>query len=248
MNKALSAANTSLYGVVHAVVVALGLSPGLGFVHTGHIRSFVYDIADLYKADLTIPIAFDIAARLPSDIASETRRAIRDSMKDGKFLETCVQDITSLLSDEDEVIEYGPDALEAPRRCHALGLQRPRRPRRNLVRRGRPVTIIVVTACPPGLRGHLTRWLLEISPGVFVGTITTRVRILMWQRVTDMAKTGRAIMVYSTNTEQGLAFEVHNHDWTPIDHEGLHLIRRPNPNTSLPITGWSNAARRRRQR
>lgn len=43
VNQALSAANTSLYGVVHAVIVALGCSPGLGFVHTGHIKSFVYD-------------------------------------------------------------------------------------------------------------------------------------------------------------------------------------------------------------
>ena len=49
VNQALSAANTSLYGVVHAVIVALGCSPGLGFVHTGHELSFVYDIADLYK-------------------------------------------------------------------------------------------------------------------------------------------------------------------------------------------------------
>jgi CRISPR-associated protein Cas1 len=63
VNQALSAANTSLFGVVHAVIVALGCAPGLRFVHTGHIRSFVYDIADLYKAGITLPIAFDIAAR-----------------------------------------------------------------------------------------------------------------------------------------------------------------------------------------
>lgn len=50
INQALSAAHSSLYGVVHAVIVALGCAPGLGFVHTGHYRSFVYDIADLYKA------------------------------------------------------------------------------------------------------------------------------------------------------------------------------------------------------
>ena len=56
-NKALSAAHVCLYGVAHAVIVALGCSPGLGFVHTGHERSFVYDIADLYKAELSIPVA-----------------------------------------------------------------------------------------------------------------------------------------------------------------------------------------------
>lgn len=69
------------------------------------------------------------------------------------------------------------------------------------------MTVIVVAACPVGLRGHLTRWLPEISSGVFVGKVTARVRTLMWQRVTDMLKTGRAIMVYGANNEQGLMFE-----------------------------------------
>jgi CRISPR-associated protein Cas1 len=62
VNMALSAAHACLYGVAHSVIVALGCSPGLGFVHTGHERSFVYDIADLYKAEITIPIAFQVAA------------------------------------------------------------------------------------------------------------------------------------------------------------------------------------------
>jgi CRISPR-associated protein Cas1 len=114
INQALSAANTSLYGVAHAVIVALGCAPGLGFVHTGHIRSFVYDIADLYKADITIPTAFDIAARDVADIGAETRRAIRDHMRGGAFLETCVRDIKALLRDEeeDDVTEYGPEAFD----------------------------------------------------------------------------------------------------------------------------------------
>lgn len=114
VNQALSAANTSLYGVVHAVIVALGCSPGLGFIHTGHIKSFVYDIADLYKAEITIPVAFDVAARQVGDIGQETRRAVRDQMKDGAFLETCVRDIKALLADEDTTVEYGPEAFEDP--------------------------------------------------------------------------------------------------------------------------------------
>lgn len=114
VNQALSAANTSLYGVVHAVIVALGCAPGLGFVHTGHILSFVFDIADLYKADIAIPIAFDIAAAEVADIGAETRRAVRDHMKGGAFLETCVRDIKSLLLEQDgEASEYGPDAFDA---------------------------------------------------------------------------------------------------------------------------------------
>lgn len=97
INQALSAANTALYGVVHAVVVSLGCAPGLGFVHTGHERSFVYDIADLYKAGITIPVAFDVIAGDPSDIPAETRRAIRDRMYGNSFLDRCVDDIRHLL-------------------------------------------------------------------------------------------------------------------------------------------------------
>lgn len=112
--------------------------------------------------------------------------------------------------------------------------------------------VIVVTACPVGLRGHLTRWLLEISPGVFVGTVSARVRQLLWARVVEMVKSGRALMVYRARNEQGLAFEVHEHDWVPTDHEGVTLMLRPTPGgdrervRSEKTQGWSTASRRRR--
>lgn len=112
INQALSAANASLYGVVHAVVVALGCAPGLGFIHTGHVLSFVFDVADLYKATITIPVAFDVAQRDSIDIAGDTRRAVRDVMKDGKFLERCVRDIHKLLTPDEEVREYGPEDID----------------------------------------------------------------------------------------------------------------------------------------
>lgn len=101
INQALSAANAALYGVVHSVIVALGCSPALGFVHTGHHRSFVYDMADLYKAELTIPAAFDIAAGSCVDIAGETRRQVRDTLHGGKLLQRCARDIQHLLLGED---------------------------------------------------------------------------------------------------------------------------------------------------
>ncbi|MET9328415.1 type I-E CRISPR-associated endonuclease Cas1e [Tsukamurella sp. NPDC003166] len=103
VNQALSAAHTCLYGVVHSVVVGLGCSPGLGIVHTGHDRSFVYDIADLYKADVTIPVAFDVAARIEeedldeTDVGGITRRAVRDALKSGTILARSVRDIHHLL-------------------------------------------------------------------------------------------------------------------------------------------------------
>lgn len=81
------------------------------------------------------------------------------------------------------------------------------------------MVVIVLTACPVGLRGYLTRWLLEISAGVFVGSVSTRVRELMWKRTTEMVRSGRAIMVFSARNEQRLEFLVHGHHWQPVDVE-----------------------------
>ncbi|SNR83702.1 CRISPR-associated protein, Cas1 family [Haloechinothrix alba] len=97
VNQALSAANSSLYGVVHSVIIALGCSPALGFIHTGHSRSFVYDIADLYKAEMTIPVAFDVAASESEDVAGDVRRQVRDALHGGRLLQRCSRDIRRLI-------------------------------------------------------------------------------------------------------------------------------------------------------
>ena len=112
INQALSAAHAALYGVIHAVVVSLGCSPGLGFVHTGHERSFVYDVADLYKADVTIPIAFDVVAEDMSDIAATTRRRVRDRIFELKVIERSVRDIHKLFEvDEEEDLQVNVVSL-----------------------------------------------------------------------------------------------------------------------------------------
>lgn len=107
VNQALSAANVALYGVVHSVVCALGLCPGLGFVHTGHDLSFVYDVADLYKAELTIPISFHIASEHSKgdDIGRIARQKVRDEFADGKLLGRIVRDLQYLLdiNEEDQI-------------------------------------------------------------------------------------------------------------------------------------------------
>lgn len=101
VNIALSMATTCLYGLVHSVVVALGCSPGLGFVHTGHERSFVFDVADLYKAELAIPVAFETAALQLADVEGHVRRTMRDRMHEARLLERCVRDVAWLLTDDD---------------------------------------------------------------------------------------------------------------------------------------------------
>ncbi len=100
VNQAVTAATSCLYGVVHAAVVALGLSPALGFVHTGHDRSFVYDIADLYKMDVAVPVAFETVASQPVDLPSAVRLAMRDEFSRRKLITQVVKDIKSVLSDD----------------------------------------------------------------------------------------------------------------------------------------------------
>ena len=98
INQALTAAHQALYGLSYSVIVALGASAGLGFIHTGHDLSFVYDFSDLYKADYSIPIAFEMVKEYgKDDIAVHTRHAMRDAFKDGKLIEKMVKDLKYLL-------------------------------------------------------------------------------------------------------------------------------------------------------
>lgn len=96
INRALSAAHACLYALCHAAVVGIGASPALGFVHTGGAMSFVLDIADLYKAEFSIPVAFDLAAAGRTE-ESDVRYAMRERFRDGRLLKRVVADIQDLL-------------------------------------------------------------------------------------------------------------------------------------------------------
>ncbi|MFN8079392.1 MAG: type I-E CRISPR-associated endoribonuclease Cas2e [Kineosporiaceae bacterium] len=114
------------------------------------------------------------------------------------------------------------------------------------------MVVVILTAAPVGLRGQLTRWLLEVAPGVFVGYLPARVRDLLWARITGELEAGKALMIYSRPGEQRLAFRASGHEWIPEDHEGIYLMRRPpTPGHTVPKQPpehWSIAARRRRFR
>lgn len=110
INRALSSANVCLYGLAQSVICALGASPALGFVHIGHERSFVYDIADLYKTETTIPASFEMASKLGDspELSGAVRRRVRDIMTEHHILERMVKDIKDLLltdMDPDEDIQ-----------------------------------------------------------------------------------------------------------------------------------------------
>lgn len=96
INRALSTANACLYGICHAGIVSAGYSPGLGFIHSGKQLSFVYDIADLYKADMTIPLAFEIVGKGPKHLEREVRKACRDRFHESKLLDHILVDIEKL--------------------------------------------------------------------------------------------------------------------------------------------------------
>ena len=110
VNRLLSAGHSCLYGICHAAIVGLGASPALGFVHTGGATSFVLNVADLYKADYTIPLAFDLAARgLISE--RDARTAFRDRVAEGNLMARVVRDVKDLLlGDSEEPVDQ--DALE----------------------------------------------------------------------------------------------------------------------------------------
>lgn len=120
VNQALSAGNVCLYGLATAVITALGCSAGLGFIHVGHEFSFAYDIADLYKAEITIPLAFRLAGENVPDLPNVVRRQVRDIFSKTRILERMVKDIKYLLDDSDnsetkialwdnreDIVEYG---------------------------------------------------------------------------------------------------------------------------------------------
>jgi len=97
VNRALSAANACLYGLVHAGILSGGYSPALGFIHTGKQLSFVYDIADLYKAEFTIPTAFAVTASAPTQLERSVRLTCRDAFHRGKLMQRILPDIAAVL-------------------------------------------------------------------------------------------------------------------------------------------------------
>lgn len=116
------------------------------------------------------------------------------------------------------------------------------------------MTVVILTDCPPRLRGDLTKWLLEINTGVYVGRVSARVRDQLWERICANVKTGRATMVFRASNEQRMDFRVHNTTWQPVDFDGVKLMRRPLPSTAAKAAvpylpdGFSRAAQQQKAR
>ena len=118
--------------------------------------------------------------------------------------------------------------------------------------------VLILSAAPASLRGSMTRWLLEVSPGVFVGHLSARVREQLWELIRENLGEGRALLIWSVRSEQRFAVASLGHEREPVDIEGCLVMGTP----YQPIKGsqaipgavkppkesWSIAARRRRYR
>jgi CRISPR-associated protein Cas1 len=115
LNRALSAANSCLYGICHAGILSAGFSPAIGFVHVGKQLSFVYDVADLYKTEIAVPIAFETVAESTSDVERRVRLRSRDAFHTHHLMQRILPDIA-------EVFHVGDDAGESAGELEGLAV------------------------------------------------------------------------------------------------------------------------------
>lgn len=97
-NRCLSSATACIYGVCEAAILAAGYAPAVGFIHTGKPQSFVYDVADIFKFDTVVPVAFRVAARNPGNPEREVRLACRDVFRQTHLLEKIIPAIEEVLA------------------------------------------------------------------------------------------------------------------------------------------------------
>jgi CRISPR-associated protein Cas1 len=97
-NRCLSSATACLYGICEAAILAAGYAPAIGFIHTGKPQSFVYDIADIFKFDTVVPVAFKIAAKNPRDPERDVRLACRDAFRQARVLHRIIPSIEQVLA------------------------------------------------------------------------------------------------------------------------------------------------------
>ena len=114
VNKCLSAATSCLYGVTEAAVLAAGYAPAIGFIHSGKPLAFVYDIADLFKFETVVPVAFQIAAKGTMKPDRDVRIACRDSFRKTRLLKQIIPAIEEILAAGDIQPPPPPEDAQPP--------------------------------------------------------------------------------------------------------------------------------------
>jgi len=100
VNRALSAANASLYAITYAVCASMGFIPSLGFIHEAGMLPFIYDVADLYKHETSFPAAFETAAQSSDCVEERVRLLLKKKIEDTRFLQRLPRDLTTLFKFE----------------------------------------------------------------------------------------------------------------------------------------------------
>ncbi len=113
-NRCLSSATACLYGICEAAILAAGYAPAIGFIHSGKPQSFVYDVADLFKFETVVPVAFRIAAKDPFDPERQVRLACRDIFRQSKLLKRIIPTIEEVLAAGGFPVPKAPKESVAP--------------------------------------------------------------------------------------------------------------------------------------
>lgn len=101
LNQAINVANSTLYGLCEAVILALGYSPAIGVIHSGDPRSFVFDVADTIKFQTVVPLALRVVAESVAELDGRVRRACRDLFFEQKLADRLVSIIDGVFDAAD---------------------------------------------------------------------------------------------------------------------------------------------------
>ena len=121
-NRCLSAATSCLYGITEAAVLAAGYAPAVGFIHTGKPLSFVYDVADVYKFETVVPVAFKVAGRGLGNLEQQVRLACRDVFRETRLLDRIIPGIEEMLAASGERMPEAPEDSVQPALPNPIGL------------------------------------------------------------------------------------------------------------------------------
>jgi len=113
-NRCLSSATACIYGICEAAILAAGYAPAVGFIHTGKPQSFVYDIADIFKFETVVPVAFRVAAKNPKNPEREVRLACRDVFRQSRLLHRIIPTIEQVLAAGEIVVPQPPPEAVQP--------------------------------------------------------------------------------------------------------------------------------------
>ena len=114
VNRCLSSATSCLYGVTEAAVLAAGYAPAIGFIHSGKPLSFVYDVADLFKFETVVPVAFATAAEDPRAPERLVRHRCRDAFRESRLLRKIIPTIEEVLAAGGLEAPTAPDDAQPP--------------------------------------------------------------------------------------------------------------------------------------